>query len=374
MAVAVFGMAIGGTSIATTHAAQKPKASSHKLSLKFFEAGAKAAEHSFPTHFEGPKKAVKAPKNIKIAVISCNSALSGCESPVIGAEHAAKALGWQVQTYDGGGNPQTQNKDMLNAISWGANVILNVAIDPNLVQQGLQAAKAHGVIVGSGSNGIDAPNPIVKPAKGKLTYAFDVSPNYIALGKGLADWFIVNSKGKGNLAFFSDPEFPSVKAIEQGFLSEVKKFHGIKVSAPINFTSTQVGTPLAQMTVGYLRAHPSVNWVWSPEDPAAAVQVSAIQQAGMASKVKLMSQVGSQQNINFIRSGQVQVADAAYDNEYMGWAMVDQSIRLLDKKPLATPHNENDPYIVITKSNLPPAGADWHAPFNYQAAFKRLWK
>jgi len=44
--------------------------------------------------------------------------------------------------YDGGGDPNKQNAAILNAIAYGANVIGLVAIDPNLVQSGIQAAKA----------------------------------------------------------------------------------------------------------------------------------------------------------------------------------------------------------------------------------------
>jgi ribose transport system substrate-binding protein len=327
-----------------------------------------------PGKYEGPTTPTKPQQNIKVALISCSSSLEGCSAPLTGAKNAAKEIGWEVQTYDGGGSAQQQNKSMLNAISWGANVILNVGIDPNLVQQGMKAAKEKGIIVGSGSNAVDEPNPVVAPAPGNVGYAFDIAPDYTKLGKALASWFIVESKGKANLAFFSDPEFPAVLAIEKFFLDEVSKVPGIKVSDPIKFTAQQIGTSLGQMTTGYLKSHPDVDWIWSAEDPAAAAQVAAIRQAGLGKQVKLMSQVGAQQNMNFIRNGEIQVADAAFDNEYMGWAMIDQSIRLLNKEELAKPHNENLPYVVIDKTNLPKDGSNWTAPFDYKSEYLRLWK
>jgi ribose transport system substrate-binding protein len=349
-------------------------ATGESLDYTTFEEAAAAAVKASVDKYEGPTTASKAPQGIKIAMISCASALEGCEAPVTGAKNAAKELGWEVQSYDGGGSAQQQNKSMLNAISWGADIILNVGIDPNLVQQGLKAAKDKGVIVGSGSNAIDDPNPIVETAPGNIGYAFDIAPDYTKLGKALASWFIVETKGEANLAFFSDPEFPAVLAIEKFFLEEVKKVPGIKVSEPIKFTANQIGTTLGQMTTGYLKSHPEVNWIWSAEDPAAAVQVAAIRQAGLADKVKLMSQVGAQQNMNFIRNGEIQMADAAFDNEYMGWAMVDQSIRLLNKEELAKPHNENLPYVIIDKTNLPADGSNWTAPFDYKTEYLGLWK
>ncbi|CAM5742351.1 hypothetical protein SALBM311S_00502 [Streptomyces alboniger] len=84
--------------------------------------------------------------------------------------------------------------------------------------------------------------------------------------------------------------------------------------------------------------------------------------------------LGSQENLNFVRKSQVQVADAAYDNLYMGYAMLDQTSRLLTKKPLAEPHGENLPYVVLDEGNVPESGSDWHASFDYPGTFDGLWK
>ena len=44
---------------------------------------------------------------------------------------------------------------------------------------------------------------------------------------------------------------------------------------------------------------------------------------------------------------------APYDNIYMGYAMLDQAIRVLNKQPLSTPLGENLPYQLLTAKNLP---------------------
>lgn len=331
------------------------------------------AHTAVPAKYEGPTTPAPAPKNIKIAAISCNSILHGCVSPVNGVRDAAAVLNWKFQSYDGGGTAAQQNKSMLNAIAWGANVIVNVAIDPNLVQQGLKAAKDAGVLVVSGSNGIDSPNPIMKPASGKLGYAFDVGPDYAALGRKLGNWMVADTKGTGDFVVFSDKEFPSVLALQRGLLEPLKGCSGCTLNALQYFTGQQVGTTLGTQTVGFLRTHPKVQFVFSPYDPAAAAQVAAIQQAGMAKDVKLTGVLGDAQNLNFIRNHQVQTADAAYDNEYMGWAIVDQVIRTLDGKALFSPHGENLPYVVLDSSNLPSPGVDWQASFDYKKQFEKLW-
>lgn len=332
------------------------------------------ARQTTPSHYGGPTVPDKAPAHLSVAVITCSSQLSGCVSPATGVKTAARTLGWNVRVYDGGGTAPKQNAAMLDAISAGAKVIVNIAIDPNLVQQGLQAAKSAHVLVVSGSNGIDTPNPVQKPTGGKLGYVFDVSPDYAALGRKAADWIIGDSNGKANVAVFSDKEFPSVIAFQNGLLAGLKTCTGCTISPLQYFTGTQVGTTLGNQTTGYLQANPSVKYLFSPYDPAAAAQVTAIATAGLAKKVKVVGVLGSQQNIEFIRKGEVQAADAAYDNRYMGYMIVDQVIRTLDKQSLFSPHGGDLPGVVLDKSNLPKAGTDWTAGFNYQAKFAKLWK
>jgi ribose transport system substrate-binding protein len=339
------------------------------------DSGLGIARSMTPADYAGPTTPSKAPKNLKIAAVTCLSVLRGCVTPANGVKNAAEKLGWTAQIYDGGGTAGKQNAALLDAISWGANVVVTVAIDPKLVQLALRKAQDAGVLVVAGSNGIDEPNPVqLAGGSGTLGFAFDVSPDYGLLGKHTADWIIGDSGGKANIAVYVDNEFPSNLAYQAGLLEGLKKCTGCTVSAPINFSSTQVGNQLAQMTVDYLRTHPETNYVFSPYDPAAAVQVAAIAEAGMGGKIKLVGTLGDQQNLNFIRKDHTQVADGSYDNEYMGWAIVDQTIRLLNKQPLIIPHNEGLPFIVLDNSNLPVPGNDWRANTGYEEKYLALWK
>lgn len=334
-----------------------------------------SARTTSPAEFQGPTEPVAPPsKPLSIGIVTCSSQLSGCVSPANGIADAAKSLGWSARIYDGGGTPQKQNAAMLDAISAGADVIATTAIDPNLVQQGLQAAKKADVLVVSGSNGIDSPNPVAEPESGKLGYAFDVAPDYAALGEKAAQWIIGDSGGKANVAVFSDPQFPSVVAFERGLRQGLDACGDCTVSDSQEFNGTQVGTTLGNQTTGYLRSNPDVDYVFSPYDPAAAAQVTAIAQAGMANRVKIVGVLGSQQNLEFIRQGQVQAADAAYDNRYMGYMVVDGILRTLADQPLFEPHGGNLPFVIIDETNVPEAGQDWLAGFDYTSAFAELWK
>jgi len=370
-------MALGVTAILAVAACTSSGATSAPTSApsaigKDYAAAVATAKQGFPPSWQGPTTPAKAPSGIKLAMISCASILHGCQSPVDGGKHAAEALGWQFQAYDGGGDPNKQNTAILNAIAYGANVIGLVAIDPNLVQSGIQAAKAKGILVISGSSALSEPNTYTYGAN-VIPPEFDVAPDYAQMGKDEADWIVNDSGGKAVVAIYCDYEFPSNIAHCEPLEKELKAA-GIKTYPIIKFTSSTVGTTLGQETVGFLTSHPDVNYIYSPYDPAAGFQVPAIVSAGLADKVKLVSILGDQQNLDFIRKGEVQVADAAYDNEYMGYAMIDQAIRLLNKQDLFRPLGENMPYVLLDKTNLPTAGSDWHASFDYKSEFLKLWK
>jgi ribose transport system substrate-binding protein len=333
-----------------------------------------AATQLTPAGYQGPTTPAKAPAHIKIAAITCYSILEGCVIPADGIAKAANAIGWEERTFDGGGTPTSQNTQILNAVSWGANVIALIAITPSAVQTSLRAAQAAGITIVSGSSGLSSPNAAVTPPAGQVWPAFDVSPDYKAIGENIGKWIIADSGGHANVAVYGDKEFDSINTQETGIVPTLQACTSCKVSSVMYFTATQIASSLGPETVSYLRTHPDVNYIYSAFDPPAAQQVQAIATAGMAKKVKIASALGNSQNLQYIKNGQVEAADAAYDNTYMGFAIVDQTIRLLDHQPLMQPMGEGLPFQVLTTKNLPSSLSSWTAPFSYQDQFIKLWK
>lgn len=330
-----------------------------------------------PPKFEGPATPAKAPAGIKLGIISCSQTLQGCVTLAAGSAKAAKSIGWQARTFDGQSSTTTQNAQIENAVSWGAKVIELIAIDPRTVQSGLQAAKKAGAIIVSADNSGSSPNTPVSIPKGDVWPAVDVSANYYTLAESEAKWIIADSNGTANVLVYGDKEYPAIDEGIQGLLAGFKGCSKCTISPVQYFTATQIATTVGPNVVSYLRNHSSVNYVYAPYDPSAPTMVTAIQNAGMASRVKLLSYLGNQQNLGFIIAGKVQVADGAVDNTYNGYAVVDQAIRLLDHLPLVKPNNENVPTQVLVKSNVGNSAklaTGWVAPYDYESAYVKLWK
>jgi hypothetical protein len=117
------------------------------------------------SEFQGPTEPAKAPKGVKLAIISCSATLKGCQVPAEAAVEAAKALGWQAAIFDGKANPKTQASAMLDALAWGATFILASSVDYRSIQLPLTEAKKAGVPVASVGQGGDTPaRPTNRPS------------------------------------------------------------------------------------------------------------------------------------------------------------------------------------------------------------------
>ena len=371
VAVGLFASGCGSSSSSTASTASTAASTGSSSGVAEATAKLQAAQQG-PTKWEGPTEPVKPPKSFNLALVTCDNASDGCIAPAKGAEEAAKLLGWKVTIYNGESNPVVQAKRVEQALADKATGIITESVDGRGIGTALADAKAAHVPVVSTSNAA---------AAGEQGYAVDVSPNFEQLGKDIGDWVISDSGGKGVLSTYVDKEYQSTITTTRGILEEMKTCSGCKALEPINFVAADLASKLAPQTVSELQSHPEVDYVHFAYDPAATFQVPAILQAGLGGKIKASSIIGDQQNLEFIKEGKVQAADAVWDNKYQGFASVDQLIRLADgKKPAVNSnvperfkYNEALPSVLVTKANLPAAGKLYQAPFEYEAEYKKLW-
>lgn len=329
-----------------------------------------------PAKYEGPTEPVSIKAGTKVATISCAQLLEGCVNIANGVEEAAKAAGVESKTFDGQGEVSVQNKAILAAVSWGADAIILDAVDPSTVQTGLAAADKAGVVIGSVSNGISSPNPTMKPPAGDVWPAYDVGIDYEQAGEFEANWIVADSEGTANTVIYGDKEFPAANVQEVGRLKALEECEGCTTDGPIYFTVASIAESLGEEVVSYVRTHPEVEYIMCPYDPAAPAMVTALLTAGLADQVKLVSLIGNEQNLDYIRNGEVEAATAAYDQRYFGVASFDQAMRVLAGEKPFEPQGENTPFQLIDQENAPEAGGEFpfSAPFDYMSEFEKLWQ
>jgi ABC-type sugar transport system substrate-binding protein len=327
--------------------------SSRSAKLAPFEATLKKAESAMTsTAFPGPKTVtrIKAPRSVRLAIVACSTSIDGCESAAVAIQQAAKLLNWNTQIFNGNADPITQNNLIQQAANSGFNAIALTSIDPNQVQAGLRAAHAKGIPVGSFAQYVAASPTGVQ---------FDVGADWGVMGAAAGAWFVVHTKGKGTLQAWQDKEFASDVNYMNGMIAAVKHCSTCTVAPEQSFVAADVGPSLGVRVVNTIQKDPSINVVEMGYDSAAAVAVSAIQQAALGNNVVVAGNNGASQNITWLRAGHVMGLDGIWDIAYGGYAVVDQMCRLLLKLPLAaTPgvsprvrYGEGDPWAMVDSNN-----------------------
>lgn len=344
-----------------------------------YAAQMKALELVEPDQFKGPTTPVKVPSGIKIAAISSSQTLEGDVDAAAGIAQAAKAIGWTERTFDGQGSTTTQSNVIAAAVSWGAKVIVLVAVNPVGVQTGLNIAKKAGVLIvaADGATGDFSPNPVKPAPAGDVWPTVEISPEDALTGTQMGRWIVADSQGSAHTLVLADKEFSGAIIGPQNALKVLQACSGCQTGPIVDFTSDQIASSLGPEVVSYLRTHTDVNYILVPYDPAVTAVVTAMRGAGLASGVKIVSNLGDQPNLKYIAAGTVQAADYAWDANYIGWATVDQTIRSLDNKPVFEPNDEHTPTVVLTKDNLGNAAdstSGWQAPFDYKSKFLALWQ
>jgi len=274
--------------------------------------------------------------------------------PVEEAGKIAKELGWSVRSYDGKATPKDNNSAVQQAVAGGADVILTGGVDPTFISAGLQAAKKKGVLVASMSQGV---------APSDNGYAFDIGADYTLLGTQIGEWVVADSEGKADYLPFNDKSFASTVAFVDASIAAVKACPTCKVEGTQFFVGTDIAKGLGPRLVDILRKNQDIDYVMGSYDPAATAMVPAIANAGLGDKVTVVAGLGNEQNLQYVKAGHIQKADAGFDNTYMGYMAIYQVNRMLNKQPLwETPGETRNEYkysgkvpIKLFSTDSPPA-------------------
>jgi ribose transport system substrate-binding protein len=319
--------------------------------------------------WEGPTEPVKPPAgNNLVVLIPTALELEAAGRPVEGMEEALKALGWKTQVLDGEFTPSVYNKNIQQAINLHAAAIITDGVDPELVKNSLADARSHGIVVISDA---ETGNPEVSPTPPSSGYEADVSPDEKAMGELMGTEIACASNQEAHLLAMQDAEYASVGLFIDAAVEKVEACETCSVEEVVETQASEVQSQIPSETVNDIRTNPEIDSVLTGYDPVAVFQVPALKAAGLLEDVKLYSEYGDSQNLEFIRNGE-QEATVAVPYEWSGWAAVDEMLRAMNKQPLV---NENIPFALITKEvNLPPKGqAFTGSEVDYAGEYEKLW-
>jgi len=270
---------------------------------------------------------------------------------------------YAVVSYDPA-NPATFNAAIDTAITKKANYIAEAGIPltPAMIKKA-QDAGAKWVL--TSVHPVEVKDPIIVDAN-----AYE---NDEQMGKVLADFFVSDSKGKGNVVIEHVPAYPILDGFTDGFQAEVKALcPDCKVKIQEITIPDLTAGKVPSVMVSALRSNPDANYVAFDVGPFAAGIDAALASAGLSQKVKVIGEAADEAGIAALKSGK-HTAWTGFDPVYSTYVMMDAMFRDSLGMPIDQKASALQTTQILTKDNVGSVGATWGEPKDALDQFKKLW-
>jgi ABC-type sugar transport system substrate-binding protein len=320
-----------------------------------------------PTTFDVPSLPQKPSAGKTVDFVVC--ATTTCQGFVPYLKEATDAVGWKLQTVQGGFEPQqiasAWNKVLRDKPD---GVIASGGIPPELFANQLNQLRAEGIPVVLH----DQPETS-NPAVTGVVLSDDANRQF---GQELADLILADSNGQNvHLALFVTPQVPVFANEDKALTSTISSSscHSCSV-AQSTFLVSAAGTTLPSQVVSFLRAHPDTNYVYFDFNDAVDGVPAALTQAGLNGKVKLLANNIATTEASYMQAGQLWAAAGNPWPETM-WQDFNLILTKIENAPLAPALAVKLPNWILTKQDLPNINGQPMFPLalNYQQIFKKAW-
>jgi ribose transport system substrate-binding protein len=273
--------------------------------------------------------------------------------------------GWNYATvaYDPA-NPATFKAAVDTALTKKADYIAEAGIPltPAVIKT-VQDAGAKWVL--TSVHPVDVKPPVIVDAN-----AYE---NDALMGKVLADFFISDSKGKGNIVIEHVPAYPILEGFTDGFQAEVKALcPDCKVKIQNITIPDLTAGKVPSVMVSALRSTPDADYVGFDVGPFAAGIDPALAAAGMTDKVKVIGEAADEAAISALKTGK-QTAWTGFDPVYSTYVMMDAMFRDSLGMPIDQKKSGIQTTQILTKDNVGDI-TSWSEPKDALDQFKKLWQ
>jgi ribose transport system substrate-binding protein len=287
-------------------------------------------------------------------------------------KRAAESLGWSFDSRVYQNNGEGPAGALDQAIAQKPDYIAITGIPAAAMTQQLKRAADAGIKVASGSVPEEASADTWMSQSGGT-----LQPD----AENISKWIANDSGGKANVVAVTIPQFPSLNSETDWMKTGLTEMcSGCKYDQ-LDVTVEEVGAGgVPQKLVGYLQAHPDVNYVFFTFSDLGKGVGKVLEGSGLRDKVKLTGCCGDSGNAKEIVSGDTD-AWTISPNEYTGWTMIDAMARDSVGMDLAESNKliyESPSWVVdspeAVDKYLKPTNFDWPGPANFEQQFKELWK
>jgi len=279
-----------------------------------------------------------------------------------------EAAGWNysVVSYDPA-NPATFNAALNTALTKNADYVAEAGIPLTAAMiQKVKDAGAKWVLTSVAP--ADVKDPIIVNA--------NAAENDEQMGKVLADFFIKDSGGKGNIVMEHVPAYPILGAFTDAFQAEVKaNCPGCKVQIQNITIPDLTAGKVPSIMVSALRKNPDADYIGFDVGPFAAGIDSALAAAGMTDKVKIIGEAADEAALTALKAGK-HTAWTGFNPVYSTYVMMDAMLRDSLGMPIDQAKAGIQPTQILTKDNVAPvinSDGQWLEPQDALDQYKKLW-
>ena len=319
----------------------------------------------------GPTTGPKAVPGKTVVYVANDMRNGGARGVAMGAEAAAKVIGWKFRILDGRGTVSGQNSALSQAIALRPDGIILGSVDAIQSAPLVEQAEKDGIKVDgwhAGGTAGTLHNPYV---------FWNVTTNPPDVGKASALYAVAESDGHAGVVIFTDSEYKVAIAKSDAMVTWLKKCSGCTILAvkdtPLAYVSSRMGPLTSALLEQYGK-----KWTYSIgindlyfDFMAPALQSSGI--SGTSPPYSISAGDGSVSAFERIRSQQYQVATVAEPLRMQGWQTIDELNRAFAGDP---PSGFVDPVHLFVHADLNSDGGP-HNTYNpnngYEKQYEKIW-
>ncbi|WP_396658789.1 sugar ABC transporter substrate-binding protein [Microbacterium sp.] len=281
----------------------------------------------------------------------------------------ADQAGVILEEVDAKGSVDEANRGFQHAIASGSDVVVLVALFPELFQQQFAEAQAAGIKVITAQSGV--------PGNVSAGQDAEVSFDYVKVGELIADWFIVDSEGTGKATLISSDDVPASQPQVQATLDRVAELCptcDVKVE---DIQIPQWETSVATLVQSTINTDPERTYFLPLYDGQGLSGIGAIRAAGAGDRVTMGAFNATPGIVEMLLDPTSGLGlDMGGHNEWWAYAMADQIFRVLTDTPPI--ENYNVGLRIFDRDNAGEliVGDDefaWYEFDGYKDEFLALW-
>lgn len=331
-----------------------------------------AAEEAVTQGPPGPDFDASGVSGKKIWFVSLALAIPYSQQVWQGVQDSAQALGMEAKSFDGKFSPAEVSRGIDLAVQDQADAIIVHSLPPVVVAPALAKAAEAGVkLISAETQNPGPPLPDVPDTIDAIA-----GHSYSIPTEAMAAQVVADSEGDANVLFLSVSDIGPGSG--QGTDAFVAKMKELCPACPVEVVDSPVAqwSGLNQRVSSLLRSRPDVNYIVPIFDGMAVYIVPGIQAAGLADEVSLVSGDATPSVLENLRDGNIVIGDVGQPNVWTGWAIVDQTARVLVGEP--TLEDVGLQYRLFTANNVGDLDlngnpTEWYGDVDFEADYRAIW-